>query len=166
MLAMAEYAYNNSKHSSTKISPFYANNGFEPRTNWPTDIQFRNPASELYGHYMNTVQLKLSKQLEQSIEAMRKYYDKKRKLIEPFQKGELVMLNGKNIRAKHCCKKWEDKMYGPFEVRISGKNVRYCTLKLLESWKIHPTFNIALLEHYRGTDRKKQVVEIKANDAG
>jgi len=30
MLAMAEYAYNNSKHSSTKISPFYANYGFEP----------------------------------------------------------------------------------------------------------------------------------------
>jgi len=40
MLAMAEYAYNNSKHSSTKISPFYANYGFEPRTNWPTEIQF------------------------------------------------------------------------------------------------------------------------------
>ena len=25
MLAMAEYAYNNSKHATTKITPFYAN---------------------------------------------------------------------------------------------------------------------------------------------
>lgn len=30
MLAKAEYAYNNSKHASTKISPFYAIYGFEP----------------------------------------------------------------------------------------------------------------------------------------
>jgi len=40
MLAMAKYVFNNSKHSATKISPFYANYGYEPRTNWPTEIQF------------------------------------------------------------------------------------------------------------------------------
>jgi hypothetical protein len=33
MLAMAEYTYNNSKKSSTKISPFYANDEFEPQKN-------------------------------------------------------------------------------------------------------------------------------------
>jgi hypothetical protein len=35
-----------------------------------------------------------------------------------------------------------------------------------ESWKIHPTFNIALLERYRGTNPKKQVLEIEADDTG
>jgi len=65
------------------------------------------------------------------------------------------MLNGKNIRAKHRCKKVQDEMYGPLEVLSTGKNGRYCTIKLPESWKIHPTFNIALLERYRGTDPKK-----------
>jgi len=121
MEAMAEYADNNSKHSATKISPFYANYGFEPRTNWPTEVQFRNLASELYSHYMTSVHSKLCKQLEQSIEMMRKYYDKKRKSIEPFRKGELVMLNGKNIRSKKRCKKLEDEMYGPFEDNDAGK---------------------------------------------
>jgi hypothetical protein len=57
-------------------------------------------------------------------------------------------------------------MYGPFEVVNTGKNGRYCKLKLPESWKIHPTCNIALLEQYRGTDPKKRVVEIEADDAG
>jgi len=121
-LAMADFDYNNPKHSSTNIAPFHANYGSEPQTNWRTEILFRNPDLELYCHYMSSVHLKLSKQLEQSIEVMRKYYDRKRKSIEPFKKGELVMLNGKNIWAKHCCKKLEDKMYGPFEVIATARN--------------------------------------------
>jgi len=123
-----EYAYNNSKYSATKISPFYVNYGFEPRTNWPMEVQFRNPASELYGHYMNAIHKTLSEQLVISIEAMKIYYNKKRKDIEQFNPGDLVMLRGKNIRAKHRCEKLEDKMYRPFEVLSSGINGRYYTL--------------------------------------
>jgi len=130
MLAMAEYAYNNSKHASTKISPFYANYGFEARTTWPTDIQFRNPASEMYGHYMNEVHQKLKQWLSESVEMMQKHYSKRRKIMESLKKGELVLLNGRNIRAKHRCKKLEDKMFGPFEVISVGSNNRYCKLKL------------------------------------
>jgi hypothetical protein len=74
------------------------------------------------------------------------------------------MLNGKNIRAKHHCNKLKDKMYGPFEVIAVGKNGWYCTVKLPETWKIHPTFNIVLLERYRGIDSKTEVVEIEADD--
>jgi transposase InsO family protein len=47
MLAIDEYANNNSKHSRTKISRLYANYGFKPRGNWPMEIAFRNPASQL-----------------------------------------------------------------------------------------------------------------------
>jgi hypothetical protein len=79
MLAMAEYAYNNLKHSTTQISPFYANYGYEPRTNWPTEIQFKNPRSELYAHYMVEVHKKLENQLEQTGKKMGEYYDQKRK---------------------------------------------------------------------------------------
>jgi hypothetical protein len=115
---------------------------------------------------MTSVHSKLADQLKVSIEAMRKYYDKKRKTIEPFAKGDLVMLNGKHIRAKHRCKKLEDKMYGPFKVINTGSNGRYCKLELPSTWKIHPTFNISLLERYRGTDPKKQVLEIEDDNAG
>jgi len=73
------------------------------------------------------------------------------------------MLNGRNIRAKHRCRKLEDKMFGPFEILSVGKNQRYCKLSLPDSWKIHPVFNIDLLEQYKGTDPKKQVVEVEAD---
>lgn len=166
MLAMAKYGYNNSNHSAAKISPFYPNYGFKPRTNWPTDVEFSYPASEHCGYYMTSVHLKLSEQLEQSIEDMWKYNDKKPMSIEPLNNGELVILNHKNMRAIHCCKTLEDKMYGPFEVIAPRKNGRYCTVKLAKAWKIYPTFNISLLEQYRGTNLKKQVDEIDADNAG
>jgi hypothetical protein len=38
---MTEYAYDNSKHLATKISPLYAHSGFKPRTNLATEVQFR-----------------------------------------------------------------------------------------------------------------------------
>jgi len=166
MLSMAEFAYNNSKHSATKISPFYANYGYEPRTNWPTDIQFKNPSSEMYGHYMTEVHKKLSTQLENTRSLMAKYYDRKRRSIESFKKGELVMLNGKNMRSKGRCMKLDDKMYGPLKIVSVGHNNRYCKLELPTSWKIHPTFNISLLERYRGKNPEREVFEIETDDAG
>jgi hypothetical protein len=163
MLAMAEYAYNNSKHALTKISPFYANYGFEARTLWPTEIQFRNPASEMYGHYMNQVHQKLKHRLSESVELMQKHYNNQRKTMKLLKKGKLVLLNGRNIRGKHRSKKLEGKMLGPFEVISVGRNNRYCKLKLPDDWKLHPVFNIDLLERYEGTDPKKQVVEIESD---
>jgi hypothetical protein len=146
ILAMADYAYNSSKHSVTKISPFYAKYGFEARTSWPTEIQFRNPASEMYGHYMTEVHKRPEERLGDAVEAMKKHYNKKRKDVVPFRKGELVLLNGRNIRAKHRCKKLGDKILGPVEILSLGSNNRHCKLKLPEHWKLHPVFNIHLLE--------------------
>jgi len=155
MLGMAEFAYNNSKHSATKISTLYANYGYEPRTNWPTEIQFKNPASEMYGHYFTEVHQKLSTQLENVRSSMAKYYDRKRRSIESFKKGELVMLNGKNIRSKGRCKKLDDKMYRPFKILSVRHNNWYCKLELPSNWIIHPTFNILLLERYRGKNPER-----------
>ena len=163
MLAIAEYAYNNSKHSVTKVSPFYANYRFEARTSWPTEIQFRNPASEMYGHYMIGVHKRLKERLEDAVEAMMKHNNKRTKEGVPFKKGELVLLNGRNIRTKHRCKKLEGKMLGPFEILSVGSNNRYCKLKLPDHWKLHPVFNIGLLERYKRTDPKGQVIEIEVD---
>jgi len=166
MLAMVEFAYNNSKHSTTKITPFYANYGYEPRTYWPTDIQFRNPVSQMYGHYMTAVHKRLSDQLETVYDSLAKYYNKKRQSIERFEKGELVMLNGQNIRSKGRCRKLDDKMYGPFKILSTGHNDCYCKLELPSWWKINPTFNIAVLERYRGKNPEGEIIEIEADNAG
>lgn len=64
MLAMAKYTYNYLKHTATKITLFYANYRCKPFTNWPTKVEFKNPSSELYTHYIVNVYRKLETQLE------------------------------------------------------------------------------------------------------
>jgi len=120
----------------------------------------------MFGHYMTGVHTRSSENLEKVREQMGQYYNKKRRTIEDFKKGELVMLNGRNIRSKGRCKRLEDKMYGPFKVVSVGHNDRYCKLDLPWSWKIHPAFNVSLLEQYRGTNPETPAVEIEADDAG
>jgi hypothetical protein len=94
---------------------------------------------------------------------MQYHYNKRRKTIELFKNGELVMSNGRIIRAKHRCKKLADKILGPFQVLLVGYNQRYCKRKLPDSWNIHPVFNIDSLERYKGTDPKKHIIEIESN---
>jgi hypothetical protein len=115
---------------------------------------------------MTTIHDKLKERLSEAKDNFAKYYDKKRREIPGFKKGEFVMLNGKNIRSKGRCRKMEDKMYGPFEVLSEGHNKRYCKLKLPTKWKIHPVFNISLLEKYQGTNPEREVIGIEADDSG
>jgi len=166
MLWMAEYADNNSKHSATKISPFYANYGYEPSTTWSTKVNFKSPASEMFGHYMREVQKKLSENLEKIREAMGKYYNKKRRTIEDCKKGEFEILNGKNIRYMGRCRKLEDMIYEQFKITSVGHNNRYYKLELPSSRKIHQTFDISLLKRYRRSNPGKPVILVEADDAG
>jgi len=73
------------------------------------------------------------------------------------------MLDGRYIRVKHRCKKLEDMKLGPFNVLSEGSNLHYCKLKLTELWKIHPVFNIDLLEWYWGTNPKEQIIEVEVD---
>ena len=49
LLPLAEFSYNNSRHSATTISPFFANYGFHPRMSLlPLALASRTPASNSY----------------------------------------------------------------------------------------------------------------------
>ena len=53
LLPLAEHAYNTATSESTKVSPFFANYGFNPETQWvkplttdPMKMDWTNPAAE------------------------------------------------------------------------------------------------------------------------
>lgn len=62
----------------------------------------------------------------------------------PYQQGDLVWLEGKNITTTHPTAKLAPKQHGPFEVLESLRPVTF-KLKLPHSWKIHPVFRASLL---------------------
>ena len=79
------------------MSPFFANYGFHPLTNWPVEKKSKNPASKNYAYWMESVHELCVQCLEETHERMGKYYDYSRKEAPPYSVGDLVMLNGKNI---------------------------------------------------------------------
>jgi len=166
ILSVAEYVYHNLKDSWMKMSVFYFNYGFKLRTNWPTEISYKHPESEMYVHDMTGVFAILSKPLAEIGEKMGTYINKKWKAITTFKKMDWVVLNGKNIQTRGICNKLDETIYGQFEVLWLGKNKRYWKFKLPESWKIHPTFNVSLLEPYEENDPESEALEVEADHAG
>ena len=97
---MAEFAYNNSVTVGNGLSPFYANYGFHPSAVDPPTEEPMNPASTIYAHWMQMVHEESRKGLEAAQERMRRFNDPARKDPPAYQVGDLVMLNGRNIKTR------------------------------------------------------------------
>ena len=106
----------------------------------------------MYSHWMKTVHQEAKKTLEDTREAMKRYYDRKAIPQPDIEVGDLVMVNAKNIRTKRQSKKLSPKLQGPFKVLEKRGNRAY-KLELSPPWKIHPVFHVSLLEPYRVSDR-------------
>ena len=77
LLPLAVHAYNNSVTNAHRMSPFYANYGFHPHTEWMKESGAQNPGAQLYEHWMQTTNLKAHEPLDRMWESISKYYDRK-----------------------------------------------------------------------------------------
>jgi len=135
MLPMAEYAYNNSLQAMVKMTRFFANYGYHPRTNWPTAEPLCNPTSQNYIQWMTSVNQLCCQGLEKASETMRKYYDKKSKPAPAYEPGDVVMLNGKNLKTRRPARKLDAKLHGTFKV-IKVMSPTEHKLESLSQWRI------------------------------
>jgi len=98
-LHLAEFAYNNKQHSTTKTSPFMANNLSEPK--WLQNTKMENmthPAAEEQLIEMKNVEEELQASLNLAAERMKDAYNTGQ--VINFQPGELVFLDSRNINEK------------------------------------------------------------------
>jgi hypothetical protein len=128
------------------MKPFYTNYGYHPISGTtPTQTNILSASSVAYGHWMKAVVENCKKELEKSSERMKKYADQSR--IEPlsFEPGNLVTLNGNNIKLRRPARKLDYMVYGPFEILdiIPPTAVR---IHLPKMWKIYPVFHVSLIE--------------------
>jgi len=97
-LGMAEFAYNNKVHLSTKISPFKANYGQNPRMGFEGRKKRKYEGAEKFIEKMKEIQEKAKAVLGKVQEDMRKYAERKRSDVDEYRVGDLVMLSTKDLK--------------------------------------------------------------------
>ena len=95
---MAEFAYNNKKHTVTQISPFKANYSLSPRMGFEERRGKRFEAAEEFAERMKQVQEKVKAVLGKAQEEIRKYADRKRREGVEFKVGDLVLLSTRELK--------------------------------------------------------------------
>jgi RNase H-like domain found in reverse transcriptase/Reverse transcriptase (RNA-dependent DNA polymerase)/Integrase zinc binding domain/Chromo (CHRromatin Organisation MOdifier) domain len=149
LLTLAEFTYNNSKHSSTQVSPFYANFGYHPNFRLKTIHSQLTPAAESFVEKLKDVHRELKDQLSNAQKNYEKYYNMKVEHAPNFVVGQRVWLLRRHIHTTRPSDKLDFKRLGPFQIkRIIGAGKLAIELDLPSSMKIHPVFHVSLLEPY------------------
>ena len=152
LLPLAEFVYNNTKSSSTGMSPFYANYGYHPRATLKILLEkgHENPTAEAYVDHIRRMHEKLQMTLEQAQARYKKEFDKNVAPAPGFKVGDRVWLNRRNIKTTRPSQQLDFRHLGPFEiVDVVGKSKAAFELKLPNHWRIHPVFHASLLDPYR-----------------
>jgi hypothetical protein len=143
-LPIAQFAHNNWPSDTTRKSPFFLLMGFNPRADW---VHATSPIPRV------TLRLEQMKEARvQAWEAMIKAQQSwvKHRDMPKYKEGDLVWLEGKNLRINQPTAKLAPRRHGPFKVIQVMSAVNY-KLELSTQWSIHPVFHTDLLTPYRET---------------
>ncbi|GLB42887.1 putative retrotransposable element tf2 155 kda protein type 1-like [Lyophyllum shimeji] len=148
LLPLAKFTHNNRAHSARNASPFYLMMGFDPRS-IPTAYQKTDvPAAE-----QRIIQLQRARDeaLAAHELARQKMMHHTTRNFKPFQKGDKVWLEGKNLKIGYQSRKLAPKREGPFVISEVMGPLTY-RLQLPNQWRIHPVFHASLLTPYHEND--------------
>jgi len=150
-LATAKFAFNNKMHTATKMSPFQANYGREPRIGFDIRKKGKNEKAEEFVKEMKERYEEARVVLVKLQEEMKRQVDESRKEVEEYRIGDKVLISTKDFSMelmKRATKKLTEKFIGPYIVRkIVSENA--VELELLASLKIHLVVNVRRIVKYR-----------------
>jgi len=119
-LGMAEFAYNNKVHTGTKVSPFQANHGQNPRMKFELRKKGRYEGAERFVERMKNVQEEAKAALQKAQEEIKRYTDRERGEVEEYRVGDLVLLSTKDLKyqmTRRHTEKFTEYFVGPYRVK-------------------------------------------------
>ena len=146
-LDCAEFAINNSLHSSNQESPFMQNYGRAPYLPVSVTPHARVPSAT---HFVQQMQRRMAEAThwhKLAIRRQKQYADQHRVDVH-FQPDQWVLLNSMNLKLKVGTPKLLPRWVGPFQVKGSIGEVAY-ELILPNRWKLHDVFHVSQLQAYR-----------------
>jgi len=150
-LGTAEFAYNNKIHIATKILPFKANYGQDPRMGFEGRRKGKYEAAGKFVKRMKKIQEEAKAALGKAQEEMKKFADRKREEADEYKVGDLVMLSTKDLKWQmkgRRSEKLTEHFVGPYKVKgiISSNAIE---LELPKSIRIHPVVNRSRVQLYK-----------------
>ena len=144
-LGMAEFAYNNKIHATTKILLFKVNYSQDPRMGFEGRRKGKYEAAGKFVKKMRKIQEEAKAALGKAQEEMKKFADRKQGKGEEYRVGDLVLLSTKDLKWQMKGRRSEKLMecfVGPYKVKgiVSSNTIE---LELPKSIKIHPVVNIS-----------------------
>ena len=150
-LGMAEFAYNNKVHAGTKVLPFKANSGQDPRMGFKIRKKGKHEGAEKFAERMKNVQEEAKAALQKAQEEMKWYADRERGEMEEYRVGDLVLLSTKDLKYQMVGRrtdKFMEHFVEPYKVKaiISSNAIE---LELPNTVRIHPVVNISRVQRYK-----------------
>ena len=151
-MGTAEFAYNNKAYSSTKISPFKANYGQDSRIEFEVRKKGKYKKAGKFITKIKEIQEKAKAALEKAQKEIKKYADRKRREVNEYKVGDLVMLSTKDLKYQMVGRRTEKltkRFVGSYKVKkiILANAVE---LELSSTIRIHLVVNISRIYRYIG----------------
>ena len=141
---MAQLTYNTTVTETTKVTPFFANYGYEVDLRQGPDVSV--PRAAVKADKMSSLHAMLKEELEFVRTRIKRFYDKNRLEGPRLEEGGKVYLISRNLRIKRLNRKLDFRKTGPFRVskKISENNY---ALALPTTMRLRTNvFYISLLE--------------------
>lgn len=150
LLPQASFHYNNSFHSATHLTPFFANFGYHPR--WIQEIQSTSTSTDVPDAIQVAVSLlDLHKFCTDNITIANERYaatfNRKHTPGPSFEVGDQVLLSMENIKTIRPTKKLDIRNSGPFRVRAKISDHAY-QIDIPPNWRIFDIFHVSLLRPF------------------
>jgi hypothetical protein len=167
-LSALEFAYNNSVHPSTSLTPFEHDLGHHPKTPYSLVVDTENDV----GAVENLIE-KLEALRRQALEALQRTREqqtlavnKNRPRPQEYKVGHMVLISHSLLRTAASrvagSKKLRGKYSGPFQIIKKVSPTTY-QLGLPADVQIHPTVNIEYLKQYHISPQRLGIREAPSN---